>query len=181
MFTGKFAIRNRKIGELGISYMTGVYNKWKEDGLILDQKRSASVLAIDFNTSLFKNRLEITGELAKVWVDVPETYSQTFGTEQIGGYIDIIGTVLQKQMFGWENAKLNVGVRLEYADYNQGKFNETGGNIGDHIWAIAPTIAFRPVGTTVLRFNYRYHQETDLLENPPANTGIIQFGFSTYF
>jgi hypothetical protein len=181
MFTGKIAVRNRRIGELGLSYMTGVYNAWKEDGLILDGKRSARVFALDFTTSIFKDRLEITGELAKAWIDVPDTYSQTFGTEQIGGYVDIIGTVLQRQLLGWDNAKLNVGVRLEYADYNQGKFNETGENIGDDIWAIVPTIAFRPAGTTVLRFNYRYHQETDLLGNPPANTGAIQFGFSTYF
>lgn len=181
MFTGKLAIRNRKIGELGLSYMTGVYNKWREDGLILDDKRSASVLAVDFNTSLIKGRLNITGEFAKVFVDVPETYTQQYGTQQFGGYLDIIGTVLQRKILGWDNAKLNVGVRLEYADYNQGKFKETNGNIADDIWAIVPTIAFRPVGSTVLRFNYRYEQQRDFLGNPPALTGVIQFGFSTYF
>ncbi len=181
MFTGKIAIRNRKIGELGLSYMTGVYNKWKEDGLILDSKRSASVLAVDFNTAFINNRIAITGELAKVLVDVPDHYIQQFGTQQFGGYVDIIGTVMQRKTLGWDNAKLNVGVRLEYADYNQGKFKETNGNIADDRWAIVPTIAFRPVGTTVLRFNYRYEQQRDLLGNPPALTGIIQFGFSTYF
>ena len=72
-------------------------------------------------------------------------------------------------------------LRTEYADYNQGKFNETGDNISDHIWAIVPGISFRPTGTTVLRFNYKYQQQTDLLGNPPANTGIIYVGFSTYF
>ena len=96
-------------------------------------------------------------------------------------FIDIVGTIVQRQMFGWDKAKINLALRLEYVDYNQGKFKETGGNISDHIWAIAPGVAFRPVGTTVLRFNYRYQQQTDLLGNPPSNTGIIQFGFSTYF
>lgn len=181
MFTGKIALRNRKIGELGFSYMTGVYNNWKEDGLILDNKRSASIIAIDFTTSVLNNRLTFTGEFAKVFVDVPDSFTQQYGTEQIGGYIDIIGTILQKKILGWENAKLNLGIRLEYADYNQGKFKETGGNIGDDIWAIVPGIAFRPAGTTVLRFNYRFEQQTDLFGNPPTNTGIIQFGFSTYF
>ena len=181
MFTGKIALRNRKIGEIGISYMTGVYNKWKADGVILDSKRSASAVAFDFNTSLMKNRINITGEIAKVFVDVPENYIQNFGTQQLGGFIDIIGTILQRQMFGWEKAKLNLGVRLEYVDYNQGKFKETNANIADDLWAIVPSIAFRPVGTTVLRFNYRYQQQYDLLGNPPAKTGIIQFGFSTYF
>ncbi|MES2382016.1 MAG: hypothetical protein V4538_13300 [Bacteroidota bacterium] len=181
MFTGKVAIRNRKIGEIGLSYMSGVYNKFQKDGLTIDNKRTATAMAFDFNTSLLKNKLNITGEVVKVMVDVPETYSQTFGTEQFGGFVDIVGTLLQRQMFGWDKAKLNLGVRLEYADYNQGKFRETNGNIADDIWAIVPTIAFRPVGTTVLRFNYRYQEQTDFLGNLPARTGIIQFGFSTYF
>lgn len=181
MFTGKIALRNRKIGELGISCMTGVYNKWKEDGLIIDNKRSASVVAVDFNTSVLKDRLTFKGEFAKVFVEVPDTYTQQYGSKQFGEYIDIIGTVLQRKILGWENAKLNMGVRFEYVDYNKGKFKETGGNISDDVWAIVPSIAFRPVGTTVLRFNYRFEQQTDLLGNPPTNTGVIQFGFSTYF
>jgi hypothetical protein len=180
-FTGKIAIRNRNIGELGISYLTGVYNKWKKDGVILDVKRSVSIVAVDFNTSHFKDRLNITGEFAKVFVDVPNTYSQQYGTQQFGGYVDVIATVLKRKILGWENAKLNLGVRLEYADYNQGKFTQTNQNIGDHLWALVPTIAFRPAGTTVIRFNYRYQQHTDLLGNPPSKTGVIQFGLSTYF
>ncbi|MFM9944624.1 MAG: hypothetical protein ACKVQB_05270 [Bacteroidia bacterium] len=181
MFTGKIALRNRKIGELGLSYMSGVYNKFQEDGITLDAKRSLSVMALDFNTSLLKNRFNITGEVVKVMVDVPYTYSQTFGNKQLGGFIDFIGTIVQKPIFGWEKAKLNAVLRLEYADYNQGKFKETGTNIGDNIWALVPGISFRPIGNTVLRFNYRFQKQTDLLGNPPANTGIIQFGFSSYF
>ncbi len=181
LFTGKFAIRNRRIGELGISYMSGIYNKWQIDGVRIDNKRSTNIMAIDFNTSLLKNRLSITGEVVKVFVDIPETYTQQYGRQQFGAYIDIIGTVLQRKMLAWEKAKFNIGIRLEYADYNQGKFRETGTSIGDHIWAVVPTLAFRPVGSTVIRFNYRYEQKKDLLANPAALTGGIQLGFSTYF
>ncbi len=180
-FTAKMAIRNRSIGEIGISYLTGVYNQWKKDGIVLDSKRSVSIVAVDFNTSLFKDRLNINGEFAKVFVDVPQTYTQQYGTQQFGGYVDIIATILKRNMLGWENAKLNLGVRLEYADYNQGKFTQTNQNIGDHLWAIVPTIAFRPAGTTVIRFNYRYQQQTDFIGNPPSQTGVIQFGISSYF
>lgn len=181
MFTGKLAVRNRKIGEIGISGMRGVFNKWREDGIILDTKRNITALAFDFNTSLLKGRVNITGEVAKVYADVPSTYDPAYGKEQFGGFVDVVGTILQREMLGWEKAKLNAGVRLEYADYNQGTFAETNSDIGDHIWAVVPGVAFRPVGTTVLRFNYRYLQQTDLLGNPPTQTGVIQFGFSTYF
>lgn len=181
MFTGKLAVRNRQIGELGFSYMTGVYNKWKADGFIIDSKRSINVLAIDYTFTSLKNKLNITGEIVKVFVDIPDTYSQTFGSEQLGAFIDIIGTVIQKQMLGWEKSKINLALRMEYADYNEGKFKETNSNIGDDFWAIVPGIAFRPVSTTVLRFNYRYEQQRDLLGNPPSKTGVIQFGISSYF
>jgi hypothetical protein len=92
LYTGKIAIRNRKIGEIGVSYMTGVYNKWKEDGLVIDNKRSASVFAVDFNTSIFRNRVNITGEYAKVFVDVPSTFTQQYGEEQWGAYTDVVCT-----------------------------------------------------------------------------------------
>ena len=180
-FTGKLAVRNRNIGEIGLSYFTSVYNKWEDDGITLDEKRSVSIAAIDFNTSFGDGKINITGEACKAFIDVPETYSQQFGTEQWGGFIDVVVTVLQKKMLGWDKAKLNIGVRGEYADYNQDNFDETGDNISDDIWAIVPAIAFRPAGTTVLRFNYRYHEQQDLLGNPSSKTGTYQFGFATYF
>ena len=79
LVTGKIAIKNAKIGEIGLSYMGGIYNKFQDDGLILDEKRNLNVYAIDFNTKLKKIGTFITGEFAWVVVDVPETYSQQFG------------------------------------------------------------------------------------------------------
>src|SRR5207253_162769 len=37
LLTAKTAIKNKRIGELGVSYMGGVYNKFQEDGLVIDQ------------------------------------------------------------------------------------------------------------------------------------------------
>lgn len=180
-FTGKLAIRNRKYGEIGLSYLSGVYNKWQSDGIILDEKRKVQILAVDFNTSVFKKRINIVGEAAQVFVNIPETYLQQYGNKQFGAFVDIMGTVFQGRSFDWQNTKLNIGIRLEYADYNQGVFKETKGNIFDDVWAIVPSVAFRPAGTTVLRFNYRYQQQRDILGNPPSKTGAIQLGISTYF
>ena len=182
MFTGKVALSNRKFGEFGISYMSGVYNTWKApDGLVIDAERSASVFAVDFSTALFSNKLNIRGEIAKVWVELPDNYIQTYGTQQFGGFIDFAGTIIQRRILGWDKAKINLVLRLEYVDYNQGTFRETGGNIFDDIWQITPGIAFRPVGSTVLRFNYIYSQQRDLLGNLTSKTGTMEFGISTYF
>ncbi len=181
MFTGKLAVRNRTVGEIGFSAMSGNYNPGSVDGVTFDDVRSLTVLAIDANASLFNDGVRIQGELSKVFVDVPDTYSQSYGSQQIGGYVDVIATVLETKMFEWNNAKLNVSVRGEYVDYNQDTFRETGGSIGDDIWSVTAGVALRPVGTTIIRLNYRYQEQTDLLGNPPVASAFLQLGLSTYF
>jgi hypothetical protein len=66
-------------------------------------------------------------------------------------------------------------------DWNVGSFEETGGNISDDLWAVVPAISFRPVSQTVIRLNYRYMRQQDILGNPPAKIGGVQFGLSSYF
>lgn len=181
LFTGKVAVKNSKAGELGLSYMGGVYNKFEEDGLTLDDKRRVDVFAIDFNTTLPKLNTFITGEWAWIKVNVPPTFTQQYGNKQQGGFIDVVQPLLKKKMLGWENAVLNFACRLEYVDWNVGKFTSTGGNIAEDLWSIMPALSFRPTAQTVFRLNYRYQQQKDILGNPPAKTGGFSFGISTYF
>ena len=181
LFTGKVAVRNTKIGEIGLSYMGGIYNKYKDDGLILDEKRRVNVFAVDFNSTLPRINTYINGEWAWVRVDVPPTYTEQFGRMQRGGFIDFVQPVIRKPMFGFDKAVLNAALRLEYVDWNQGTFKSTGGNISDHIFSIVPALSWRPTAGTVIRLNYRYNWQTDLLGNPPSKLAGIQFGFSTYF
>ncbi|MDP2412473.1 hypothetical protein [Daejeonella sp.] len=181
LLTGKVALRNTKIGELGLSYMGGIYNKFQDDGLILDDKRRLNVFAIDFNTVLPKINTFINAEWAWVNVDIPETYTEQFGTKQQGGFIDLVQPIIKKPLFGFERAVLNAAIRLEYVDWNKGIFSSTGGNISDHIYSVVPALSFRPTPQTVIRLNYRYNWQTDLLGNPAAKLAGFQFGVSTYF
>ncbi len=181
LVTGKIAVKNTKVGEIGLSYMGGVYNKWRDDGLILDKKRSCDIVAVDFNTNIKKTNTNIIGEFAWVFVDVPGTYTQQFGSKQRGGFVDIVQQVLKKKMFGWDDAVLNFACRIEYVDWNVGRFTQTKGNIADDLWSVMPAVSFRPNAQTVFRLNYRIQQQRDLLGNPPANTAGFSFGISTYF
>ena len=181
LLTAKIAAKNNKVGELGLSYMGGVYNKFQDDGLQLDDKRRVDVFAVDFNTTISKLKTFITGEWAWIKVNVPSTFTQQYGNKQQGGFIDIVQPLIKKKMFGWEKASLNVACRLEYVDWNKGKFTSTGGNIAEDLWSIMPAISFRPSAQTVFRLNYRHQQQQDILGNPPAKTGGFSFGLSTYF
>jgi len=157
--------------------MGGVYNKFQDEEIKIDEKRRVDVLAIDINSTLPVLNTFITGEWAWIFVDVPPTYTQQYGNRQLGGFLDIVQPVMKFRMIGWENATLNIALRLEYV----GTFNETGENISDNLWSIMPAISFRPTSLTVFRLNYRYMEQQDLLGNPPAKTGGFSLGISTYF
>lgn len=181
LMSGKVAIKNRKLGEIGFSYMGGVYNKFETDGVTLDQKRRLDVVAVDMNTTIKKTGTYIVGEVVWIMVDVPSTFTQQYGNKQQGAFIDVVQPILKRKMFDWDDAVLNLSARLDYVDWNVGKFNETKTDIGDYLWAITPAISFRPSSQTVFRLNYRYQWQTDILNNPPAKMAAWMFGFSTYF
>ena len=179
--TAKIAIRHNTFGEIGLSYMGGIYNTFEDDGIELDKKRRVNVYAIDYNNTLPKLNTYLTGEWAWVQVDIPNTYTQQYGSKQHGGFLDIVQPVLDRKMLGWDNATLNLACRFEYVDWNVGTFNETGDEIGDEIWSIMPAISFRPSPQTVFRLNYRIQRQKDILNNEPARTGGFIFGISSYF
>lgn len=137
--------------------------------------RQLNVFAIDFNTTLPELNTFITGEWAWINIDVPLTYSQQIGSKQQGGFADFVQPILKRNILGWQNATINLACRLEYVDWNVGRFNETDENIGDELWSIMPGLSFRPRPQTVLRANYRIQSQKDLLVNPPSRTAAIQF------
>ena len=181
MLTMKTAIRNKKIGELGFSYMGGVYNKFQNDGLTLDKKRRVNTWAIDFKTTIKATRTYIFTEWAFVNVDIPDTYTQQYGRSQAGGFLDIVQPIIRRSIFGFEKSVINASARFEYVDWNKGTFQETGGKIYDDFFSIVPALSWRPHPLTVIRLNYRYNLQQDLLGNPATRTSGFQFGFSSYF
>ncbi|MCB0769610.1 MAG: hypothetical protein KDC00_04300 [Flavobacteriales bacterium] len=52
---------------------------------------------------------------------------------------------------------------------------------GPRFLAVVPAISFRPAAETVIRLNYRFQRQYDLLGNPPSTTAGFQFGVSSYF
>ena len=161
--------------------MGGVYNKFQEDGLTFDKKRELHVFALDFNTTIPGIDTWINAEWAWVNVDVPKTYSQQFGSKQAGGFMDIVQPIVKRSVFGFERSVINAAFRVEYVDWNIGKFNETGTNIREDFVSIMPGLSWRPTSQTVIRLNYRYNWQTDILGNEPSKTAGFQMGFSSYF
>ena len=185
LYTGKLSVSYDKIGELGLSYMGGIYNTWRLEGAPIDGKRSLSVFDVNFNTTLSKLRTEITTEWAWIFVQIPPDYTPEYSKKQFGGFIDIVQPIIRGKILGWSNASFNVAVRGEYVDWNVGKFNSTGTKMYNNLWSIMPAISFRPSPLTVLRFNYRHQMQKDITGNTIGATigptAGFNFGVSTYF
>lgn len=181
LISGKIAIKNRKIGEIGFSYMGGAYNKFEVDGLVLDEKRRVDVFAVDFNTTIKKTGTYIVGEAVYAFIDVPSTFTQQFGNKQRGVFVDVVQPVLTRKILDWEDATFNIASRFDYVDWNVGEFEGTNLEIGDQILAVTPAISFRPTSQTVFRLNYKYKWQKDILNNPSAKSASWLLGFSTYF
>jgi hypothetical protein len=184
LYTGKLSVRHDKIGELGLSYMGGVYNTWQIEGAPVDYKRRLSVYDVDFNTTL-PTHTNIITEWAWIFVHLPPDYTPEYSSRQFGGFIDIVQPVYRGRILDWNNASINVAVRGEYVDWNVGTFTSTGTRMYNDLWSIMPAISFRPTPQTVLRFNYRHERARDITGDfigaEIGTTAGFSLGLSTYF
>ena len=176
--SGRISARH-EIGELGLSFYTGLYNSFRREGEQVAPKRGLTILAVDYSSELFG--IEMKGEAAYARIDVPESITDLFGQRQWGAHLDVIVPLWRPSIRGLKEAVLNAAVRLEAVDFNVGTFDSTGGRIFDELYAVVPGLSFRPTPGTVFRFNYRRHWHRDLVGNAAAHTGGIQVGLASYF
>ncbi len=177
--TGRLGLRFKQTGEVGASFYGGRYNTYQEDGLTVDEKRSLYLWALDYNLNIKK--LQILGEWAWTHVNVPVSLGPDFGDKQWGWHTDVIYPIREGSLWKWQRTTVNASLRTEFVDYNVGTFEETGTNKYHQIWALVPGISLRFGTNTVLKANFRYQWERDLLGNPTTRTVGYQFGFASYF
>jgi hypothetical protein len=185
LYTAKLSFGNDQIGELGLSYMGGIYNTWRVEGAQVDNKRSVNVFDVNFDSTIPVLHTSIITEWAWVFVDLPPDYTPEYAHEQFGGFIDVVQPIIHGHILNWDNATVNLAVRGEYVDWNVGNFAATGQKEYNDLWSIMPAISFRPTPQTVLRLNYRRQTQNDITGNKIGAaigpTAGLSFGIATYF
>ena len=177
--SGRVAAMARRWGELGLSYYGGIYNSYRTDGVVVAPKRRLSILAVDLATDV--GPVALRGETAWARIDLPDDLGELMADRQWGFYLDATMPVWRPKIRGLERPVLSAVVRLERADFNQGRFAATDLVRGDDVNAVTAGISFRPAAGTVFRANYRHQSSRDLVGNPPSKTAGFQIGFATYF
>jgi len=185
LYTAKLSVGNDQVGQLGVSYMGGVYNTWRVEGAPVDNKRSVNIFDVDFNGTIPGTHTNIITEWAWVFVELPPDYTPEYAHEQFGGFIDVVQPIFHGHVLDWDNATVNLAVRGEYVDWNVGNFAATGQKEYNDLWSIMPGISFRPTPQTVIRLNYRRQTQNDITGNKIGAaigpTAGVTFGVSTYF
>jgi hypothetical protein len=178
-FSGRIAARSQELGEIGLSHYRGVYNQYRVEGVTVDAHRWVSLSAVDLESSV--GPVAIRGEAALANVDLPADLAGFQGDQQAGFYLDAVVPVWRPRIKGLESPVVNLGVRVDHADFNIGEFQDTGQIRGDEQTAVTLAIGFRPVNGTVFRFNYRHDWITDLAGNSPVRRAGVLIGVATYF
>ncbi len=177
--TARLATRYADLVELGISGWHGAYNAYRLEGEDIDERRTLTIAALDLRLSF--PWLELRGELAHVWAQVPSSLESLFGTRQWGMHIDAIAPVWKLQLLGFSDSRLEAGLRFEHVDFHTGILSTTGDAAGSEQTRIVAALALRPGTETVFRLNYGYEWITDLVGNQAVPGASLQLGFATYF
>lgn len=177
--SGRIGVRHGQLGEVGVSYYGGNYNSFRIEGEDVDERRWLGITAVDIGSEI--GPVQLRGEVARATIDIPRGMREVFGAEQWAGHLDAALTVWRPQILGYDNAALNVALRVERIDYNVGSFTSTGTDIRDDVTALVPAVSFRPTPGTVFRVNYRRHWTRDFVGNPTSRLGGWQIGFASYF
>jgi len=178
--TGRVGLRRRYLGEIGLSYYGGQYNKIKQNGIIYDTPRWLSIVAFDGRINIGE-RVFFHGEFAYGNVDVPSSVGQQSGRHQLGMYFHVTWTAMIKKLFLWKNVRFNANYRLEYIDFNVGQFPGNMGPMYQDNVSILAGFSVRLSPGTLIRIDYVWLWEHDLFGNNVVKRGGVQFGFSSYF
>ena len=177
--SARLGLQRRGLGEIGVSYYGGPYNRFRAEGVEVDEPRHVRIVALDVATKL--GPVEAEGEMAFAAIDIPDGLREVFGGRQWGFHLDGVMPLWRPRWRGMDGAILSAVLRLERVDYNRGSFASTGDPIGDEVSSIVTGLSFRPASGTVIKASYRYDWIQDLQGNAPARRAGFQVGIATYF
>jgi hypothetical protein len=156
---------------VGLSGYHGAYNRYRLDGLAIDERRDVAAGVLDFE--LAHGGFTWSGEAAVIEIEVPPTLAGLFAERQAGAWL------LGAWRFGrgWIGAMpdswFSVAVRGDVVDFDRGL-------AGDSRRSLSLGVNFRPVPETVLKLGYERGGTRDRFNNPGA-FAALRLGLATYF
>jgi hypothetical protein len=168
---GRVALNPDFGGEVGFSLHSGVYNTTKLEGLIVDETRRLTIVAVDAEYQC--GALMLQGEAARANVDIPQSLVGLFAETQSGVYAQVLYTLAHEILPMFPGSTLAIGSRYDYIDLDA---DVNGGDTH----RITTGVNLRLAPGTVVKLDYQHDWTFDRINNE-TRAAVIQFGIATYF
>jgi hypothetical protein len=169
-FTGRIASRWRSL-DTGVSFHTGLYNKFEDDGFKIDEARRLTILAVDGEWEW--HSLNLRGEWARAKIDVQESLRGIYATAQRGVYAQLSYQFARKFFKLLPQSYFTAVARFDAVDFDADLK-------GDSHNRLTLGLNFRPIPDTVFKLDYSRDYVRDRV-NTRVDGAAIRFGMATYF
>ena len=157
--------------EIGISTHHGAYNVFSEGGTTIDERRDLTIGVLDFATEL--RGLELRGEAATAFIDLPSSLAGIYATHQRGFYAEMVRSFGRGWARTMPSSSFAAKLRADYVDFDSQR-------VGQSSAQVTAGLNFRPTEDSVLKLDYVRGRGRDRFNNL-AEHAFVLFSIATYF
>jgi hypothetical protein len=157
--------------EVGVSAHHGAYNTWSVDGSDVDEKRMLTIAVLDAEATVFGVRL--TGEAARVRLDVPEGLQGIYASEQRGYYVEGVRDFWRGRIGTMRQSSFAAKARVDFVDFDTAL-------AGSSTAQVSVGLNFRPTPDTVIKFDLVRGRGWDQFNNQGEHAFVLA-SLATYF
>jgi len=157
--------------DFGVSGMHGQYNESSVDGEIVDENRTVTVGALDWDVD--QGLFRIAGEAALANIEVPRSLEGLAASDQWGVYSDVVVPFGRGWISSMAGSSFEAKARFDFVDFDRDV-------AGDDALRVSVGVNFRPTPDTAFKLDYFKGRTHDRFNNPVDEAGIL-FSAATYF
>jgi len=170
-FVGRLAWSPEPAFEFGLSAHHGAYNVFEAEGVVVDDRRSATIAVADFDAVVAGTRVQ--GEVATVNVQIPPGLGGIYASGQRGVFFEAIRNFGRGFVNTLPASTFAVKVRWDAVDFNTAI-------PGDSRIQFTVGVNFRPTAESVLKLDYVRGRVRDEFNNGSSRAALL-FSLATYF
>lgn len=168
---GRLAWSPQPAFEFGFSAHHGAYNVFETEGVVVDDRRNATIAVVDFDVSVAGTRVQ--GEAATANVQIPQGLKGIYASGQRGVFVEAIREFGRGVVRTLPASTFAAKARWDAVDFNTAV-------PGDSRVQFTAGVNFRPTAESVLKLDYVRGWVRDEFNNKGARAALL-LSLATYF
>jgi hypothetical protein len=170
-FVGRAAFSPSFGSDFGVSFHSGAYNVFEIEGLVVDRRRTLTILAADAEVDLGAVRFQ--GEIVRAEISIPPSLRGIFAETQNGFSFEVHAPLVESLLERWPRSMLTGSLRYEQVDFDADLK-------GNDIRRVTLGVNLRFIQDVVLKLNYEQSWERDREANVLRGVRILS-SLAAYF